>query len=110
MPQDIPTTCNGCVKKFSIEHALSYPKGGLIFARHDDSAKEWGAFASRTLVPSDITYEPKINSRTLQEERTGAVVRQEYGIANGGMDIAGDTQEGSVPKLNRVAVLARNQV
>ena len=43
MPQDIPTTCNGCGKKFSIEHALSCLKGGLVLAQHDDSAKEWGA-------------------------------------------------------------------
>ena len=27
MPQDIPATCDGCGKKFSIEHALSCPKG-----------------------------------------------------------------------------------
>ena len=41
MPQDIPATCNGCSKKFSIEHALSCPKGGLDLARLDDTAKEW---------------------------------------------------------------------
>ena len=28
MPQDIPATYDGCGKKFSIEHALSCPKGG----------------------------------------------------------------------------------
>ena len=39
MPQDIPTTCNGCGKKFSIEHALSCPKGGLFLACHDCAAK-----------------------------------------------------------------------
>ena len=42
MPQDIPATCDGCGKRFSIEHALSCPKGGLVIARHDDAAKEWG--------------------------------------------------------------------
>ena len=39
MPQDIPITCDGCGKKFSIDHALSCPKGGLFLARHDDAAK-----------------------------------------------------------------------
>ena len=39
MPQDIPTTCNGCGKKFLIENALSCPKGGLVMARHDEDAK-----------------------------------------------------------------------
>ena len=71
MPQDIPTTCNGCGKKFSIEHALSCPKGGLVMAWHDDAAKEWGALGSRALIPSAITYEPKINSRTVQGRGPG---------------------------------------
>ena len=56
MPQDIPANCDGCGKKFSIEHALSCPKGGLVLARHDDDAKEWGALGARALVPSAITY------------------------------------------------------
>ena len=72
MPQDTPTTCDGCGKKFSIEHSLSCPKGGLVLAQHDDAAQEWGALGSQALVPSAITYEPKINSRTVQGERTGA--------------------------------------
>ena len=41
MPQDIPATCNGCGKRFSIEHALSCPKGGLVLARHNDAVNEW---------------------------------------------------------------------
>ena len=52
MPQYIPTTCDGCGKKFSIEHSLSCPKGGLVLARHDDAAKEWGALGAQALVPS----------------------------------------------------------
>ena len=40
-------------------------EGGLVLARHDDAAKEWGALVSRALVPSGITYEPKIDSRTV---------------------------------------------
>ena len=71
MPQDIPATCNGCGNFFSIEQALSCPKGGLVMVRHDDNAKEWGALVARALVPSAITYEPKINSRAVQGDRTG---------------------------------------
>ena len=83
MPQEIPATCYGCSKKFSIEHALSCSKGGLVLARHDDAAKEWSALGSRSLVPSAITYEPKINIRRVQGERTGAGAQQEGGEANG---------------------------
>ena len=75
MPQDISATCYGCGKKFSIDHTLSCPKGGLVLARRDDAAKEWGALGAWALVPSAITYETKINSRTVQGERTGAGAR-----------------------------------
>ena len=72
MPQDIPTTCDGCGKKFSIEHALSCPEGSLFLARNNDAAKEWDALGAQALVPSTITYEPKINIRTVQGEKTVA--------------------------------------
>ena len=72
MPQDIPATCDGCGKKFSIEHAVSFPKSGLVLARRDDTAKEWVSLGVRALVPSAITYETKINSKTVQGGRTGA--------------------------------------
>ena len=95
MPQDIPATCDGCGKKLSIEHALSCPRGGLVIERHDDAAKEWGALGARDLVPSAISYEPKINSRTVQGERTGARARQEGGEADGGMETVGRTVNGA---------------
>ena len=60
MPQDIPATCDGCGKKFLIEHTLSCPKGGIVLARNDENAKEWGALGAWDLVPSAITYEPKL--------------------------------------------------
>ena len=39
MPQDIPANYNGCDKRFSIEHNISFTKCGLVLARHDDAAK-----------------------------------------------------------------------
>ena len=83
MLQEMPATCDGCSKKFLIEHALSSLKGVLVLARDDDAAKEWGTLGAWALVPSAITYEPKINSRTVQGERTGAKARQEGGEADG---------------------------
>ena len=77
MPQDIPATCYGCGEKFLNDTSLSCSKGGLVMAHHDDAAKEWGALGARALVPSAITYEPKINSRAVQGERTGDGARQE---------------------------------
>ena len=109
MPQDIPTICDGCGKKFSIEHALSCPKGGLVLAQHDDTAKKWGALGARSLVPSAIIYEPKINSRTVQGERTGAGARQEGGVSEGGTDTVGKAQGGRARTLNGAARLVGQQ-
>ena len=66
-------------------------KGGLVLAQHYGAAKKWGALGARALVPSAITYEPKINSRIVQGERTGAGARQEGGEANGGTETVGES-------------------
>ena len=65
------------------------PKGGLVIARHNDAAKEWGTLGAWALVPSAITYKLKINSRTVHGERTGAGARQEGGEDEGGTDTVG---------------------
>ena len=94
MPQDTPETCDGCGKRFLIEHALSCPKGGLVLTRHNDAAKEWGTLEAPALVPSTITYNPKINSRTVQGKRTGDGARLEGGEADGSTDTVGACQGG----------------
>ena len=94
IPQDIPATCDGCGKKLSINHALSCPKGGLVLAHHNDDTKDWGALGARSLVPSAITYEIKINSRTVQGKRTGAGAHQDGEEAHGGTDTVGQTVNG----------------
>ena len=67
--------------------------------------KEWGTLGSRALVPSAITYEPKINSMKLQGDRTGAGARQEGGESDGGMDTVGAAQGDSVRTVNGAAIL-----
>ena len=94
IPQDFPATFNGCGKKFLIDHALAFPKGGLVLARHDGAAKEWGALGARALVPIAITYKPKINSKTVQGERTGAEVQRESGTDKGSAEILVEAQQG----------------
>ena len=105
MPQDIPANCDGCDKRFSIENALSFPKVGLVLERHDNAAKEWGAREARSLFPSAITYEPKINSRAVQGGRTGAGARQEGGEAGGGTKTVFEAQGGRVRTVNGADIL-----
>ena len=40
MPLNLPSSCNGCGKKFTVEHALSCPNGGLFPICHNDAAIE----------------------------------------------------------------------
>ena len=56
----------------------------------NDDAKEWGALIAWALDPISITCEPKINSRTVQGERTGARARQEGEETAGGTDTVGE--------------------
>ena len=89
MPQDIPATCDSCGKRLLIDHALSFPNGGLVLARHNDTAKEWSTLGGRSLIPSSISYEPKIVSRKVQGERTGSGARQEIATSEGGAVLVG---------------------
>ena len=74
---------------------------------HADAAKEWGALGARALVPSAITYEPKINSRTVQGERTGAGARKEGGEAAGNTDrLVGKPGQVVVPAESREDISA----
>ena len=88
-----------------IDHVLSCPKGGLVLEQHDDAEKDWGALGSWVLVPSEITYEPEINSSAVQGGRTGAIARQNGGTADDGVDTEVEAQGGSVPMVNGDAIL-----
>ena len=95
-----------------IEHALSCPKGDLVLARHDDAAKECGALGVRVFVPSAITYEPKITTRTVQGERTGAGAQKEGGEADSSTDTVGRTVNRAarlVGQLRQVVVPAESR-
>ena len=74
-------------------------------AQHDDAAKEWGALGAWALVPSAITYKPKISSRTVQGERTGAGEWQEGGVADSGTDTVGASQGVRARTVNEAARL-----
>ena len=73
--------------------------------RHDEATKEWGALGSWALVPSTITYEPKINISILQGESTRDGARQNSGAANDGTDAAGEAQGCRETMLNGAAIL-----
>ena len=67
--------------------------------------RSWAPLDPRALVSSAITYEPKINSRTVQGERTRAGFWQDNGAADGGMDTLGEAQWGSGRIVNGMIIL-----
>ena len=103
VPLNLPIDWVGCVKKLLVPHALSCPKGGLVLARHNDAAKEWGALSTQSINTSDISYKPKINNGTVQGERNRDRARVATGEREGGEqdDKEGATGQATVPDKSR---------
>ena len=62
LPLSLPKQCDGCHEKFSVEHAMSCKKGGLILLRHNDLANEWHELCAHALSPSAVSDEPLIHN------------------------------------------------
>ena len=61
-PPNLPSRCDGCNSKFSVEHALSCKKGGLVLLRHNEVAGEWHQLCAAAFSPSAVSDEPFICS------------------------------------------------
>jgi hypothetical protein len=59
-PLSLPDRCDGCEAKFTVDHALSCKKGGLVLLRHNDVAAEWHTLCAAALTPSAVSDEPLI--------------------------------------------------
>ncbi len=59
-PADLPASCDGCVQRFSIEHALTCQKGGLPILRHNEVRDELMDLARRAFGNSAVRTEPLI--------------------------------------------------
>jgi hypothetical protein len=71
-PTNLPITCDGCTKSFSVEHAMSCKVGGLVLLRHNDVSGEWHRLCAQALTPAAVTDEPLIHSgRELQVRANG---------------------------------------
>ncbi|KAL7461468.1 hypothetical protein ACHAXS_001898, partial [Conticribra weissflogii] len=59
-PLGLEDTCDGCCQPFSVEHAMSCKKGGLVTRRHEAVKQEWIAMAELAYGRSRVGDEPKI--------------------------------------------------
>jgi len=74
IPNALPEKCDGCGHGFTVEHALTCKKGGLVVIRHNDLAAEWHELCATALTPSAVSDEPLIH--------TGRAARGEQGSSN----------------------------
>ncbi len=62
LPSFLPHRCDGCNERFTVEHAMSCKKGGLVVMRHNDVAAEWHHLCAQALQPSAVSDEPLIHT------------------------------------------------
>jgi hypothetical protein len=61
VPLGLPDRCDGCGQRFTLGHAMSYKKGGLVLLRHNDVAAELHHLCAQALTPSAVSDEPLIH-------------------------------------------------
>ncbi len=62
VPLGLPDRCDGCGQRFSLGHAMTCKKGGLVLLRHNDVAAEWHHLCAQAVSPSAVSDEPLIHS------------------------------------------------
>jgi len=70
-PSNLPDRCDGCGDPFSVDHAMSCRKGGLVTHRHDDVAGEWHQLCASALSPTKVTDKPIIPQSQTRVEVQG---------------------------------------
>lgn len=69
-PLNLQPKCDGCGQTFTVSHALSCKKGGLVGIRHDDLKDEWHQLCATGLTPAAVDDEPLIYDGRTAAERS----------------------------------------
>ena len=70
-PQNLPDQCDGCHERFTVDHAMSCRRGGLIIQRHDDIKMEFQQLCAYAFKPSVVSNEPIIPQARTQQMVNG---------------------------------------
>ena len=97
---NLPKTCDGCLKPFSLEHALHCKVGGLVTQRHDEVAHQLGDLCAQALKPSAVHAEPIIiHGRTAETNndnaQTASQSPQKFSDERGDLHIRGFWNKGT---------------
>ena len=65
---DLPPHCDGCGSPFTVTHAMSCKKGGLIGDRHRELCAEWAHLCSKAWNPAAVSDEPEIRTGRLSAQ------------------------------------------
>ena len=76
-PSNLPTHCDGCHAPFSVQHALTCKKGGLVTLRHNELRDELRSIATNIFPPSAIRVEPLIHPVVNTPQTTTQVQTQQ---------------------------------
>jgi hypothetical protein len=94
-PLDLPDRCDGCGQRFSLGHAMSCKKGGLVLLRHNDVADEWHHLCAQALTPSAVSDEPLIHRGRAGNERATANGAEELPELRGDVAVHGFWRRGT---------------
>jgi hypothetical protein len=67
LPSNFPQKCDGCDAPFTLQHALSCKKGGLVIIRHNEVQDKLAHLATKAFTPSAVRDEPLICSSCIAD-------------------------------------------
>ena len=68
--QHLPSHCDGCNSTFTVQHALSCKKGGLVIGRHNEIAGELLYLCQKAFKHSAVRDEPSILCHGTKKSKT----------------------------------------
>jgi hypothetical protein len=120
-PLALPASCDGCGQPFTVGHALTCKKGGLVVLRNNDVSAEWHHLCAQALSPAAVSDEPLIHpgrDGTADGRAPGADYQPEihgdvgaHGFCRRGVTAIFDIQitDTNAPSYRGLRVLARHE-
>jgi len=93
-PISLPQQCIGCGDPFTVKHAMTCKKGGLVTQCHNDLKAEWHHLCTQALTPAIVTDKPLIHI-TQDVCQAGATGAQPHPELHGDVAVHGFWKRGT---------------